>query len=69
MSNWNFRKIGSFDDDAAVNLWARQNCVDPRDVKTRKGSEGRLEAEVRESAYDNSDNQVFGGRDRNSGFN
>lgn len=69
MSNWNFRSVGTFDDEAAVNLWARQNGVDARDVKTRKGSEGRVEAEVRESGYDSSNSPVFGSRDRDSGFN
>jgi len=69
MSNWHFRKLGSFDNDADVNLWARQNRVDPRDIKTRRGSDGKLEAEVRESAFDDSQKPVFGSYDRGSGFN
>ena len=68
MSNWSFRPIGSFENDAAVDHWARENDVDPRDVKTRKGREGRIEAEVRESAYDESKTEIFGGFDRKSGF-
>lgn len=68
MSNWSFRPIGTFENDAAVDQWARMNGVSPRDVKTRKGSEGKIEAEVRESAYDDSSNDVFGGFDRKSGF-
>lgn len=68
MSNWSFRSIGTFENDAAVDQWARMNGVNPRDVKTRKGSEGRIDAEVRESAYDDSSNDVFGGFDRKSGF-
>lgn len=68
MSNWNFRSIGSFENDAAVDHWARMNGVNARDVKTRRGGEGKVEAEVRESAYDASDNNIFGKFDRNSGF-
>ena len=64
MSNWNFRSIGSFDSESEVDLWARRNGVDSRDLKTRKGSDGRISAEVRESAYDESSNDVFGGYDR-----
>ena len=59
MSNWNFRSIGSFDSESEVDLWARRNGVDSRDLKTRKGSDGRISAEVRESAYDESSNDVF----------
>ena len=68
MSNWNFRSIGSFGSESEVNQWARRNGVDVRDLKTRKGSDGRVAAEVRESAYDASSNDVFGGYDRRGGF-
>ena len=68
MSNWNFRSIGSFGSESEVDQWAKRNGVDSRDLKTRKGSDGRVAAEVRESAYDESSNDVFGGYDRKSGF-
>jgi hypothetical protein len=68
MSNWSFRSIGSFTSEADVDHWARENRVSPRDVKTRKGRDGRVDAEVRESAYDDSSSDVFGGFDRKSGF-
>ena len=68
MSNWNFRSIGSFDSEIEVDQWAKRNGVDTRDLKTRKGSDGRVVAEVRESAYDESSNDVFGGYDRKAGF-
>lgn len=68
MSNWSFRQIGSFDSESAVDQWAKQNGVNSSDVKTRKGSDGRISAEVRESAYDDSSNDVFGGYDRKGGF-
>jgi hypothetical protein len=68
MSNWNFRQIGSFNNEADVDQWARENRVNPGDLKTRRGRDGRIEAEVRESAYDDSTNDVFGGFDRKSGF-
>ncbi len=68
MSNWNFRSIGSFKSEGEVDQWAKENGVDTRDVKTRKGRDGRVDAEVRESAYDDSSNDVFGGYDRRSGF-
>ena len=68
MSNWNFRTIGSFRSEADVDEWARLNRVSLNDVKTRKGRDGRIEAEVRESAYDESQNDIFGGFDRKSGF-
>lgn len=68
MSNWSFRPIGSFRSERDVDQWARENGVDSRDVKTRQGRDGRIDAEVRESAYDESSNNVFGGFDRRSGF-
>lgn len=68
MSNWNFRAIGSFGSDAEINQWATKNGVNAADIKTRKGADGKIDAEVRESAYDSSSNQVFGGYDRNGGF-
>ena len=68
MSNWNFRSIGSFDSESEVDQWAKRNGVDTHDLKTRKGSDGRVAAEVRESAYDESSNDVFGGYDRKGGF-
>ena len=68
MSNWSFRPIGSFGSEADVDQWARENRVNPSDLKTRKGRDGRVDAEVRESAYDDSSNDVFGGYDRKSGF-
>ena len=68
MSNWHFRKIGSFNSEAEVDLWARQNRVSLSDLKTRRGRDGTVEAEVRESAYDKSNNHIFGGFDRGSGF-
>ena len=68
MSNWNFRSIGSFDNESEVDQWARRNGVDTSDLKTRKGSDGRVAAEVRESAYDESSSDVFGGYDRKGGF-
>jgi len=68
MSNWTFRQIGSFGSEADVDQWARENRVNPGDIKTRKGTSGRIEAEVRETAYDESANDVFGGFDRRSGF-
>ena len=48
--------------------WAKRNGVDTRDLKTRKGSDGRVAADVRESEYDESSNDVFGGYDRKGGF-
>jgi hypothetical protein len=68
MSNWNFRSIGSFNSEADVDQWARENRVSPGDLKTRRGRDGRIEAEVRESAYDKSSNDVFGGYDRKGGY-
>lgn len=68
MSNWNFRQIGSFNSEADVDQWARENRVRTGDLKTRRGRDGRIEAEVRESAYDVSSNDVFGGYDRKGGF-
>lgn len=68
MSNWSFRSIGSFQSEADVDQWARENRVDPGDLKTRRGRDGRIEAVVRESAYDDSSNDVFGGFDRRSGY-
>ena len=37
MSNWHFKKIGSFNSEAEVDLWARQNRVSLSDLKTRRG--------------------------------
>ena len=68
MSNWSFRSIGSFRSESEVDQWARENRVSPGDFKTRRGRDGRIEAEVRESAYDDSSNDVFGGFDRRSGY-
>lgn len=68
MSNWSFRSIGSFNSESEVDQWARRNGVDNRDLKTRPGRDGRIHAEVRESAYDDSSNDVFGGYDRKGGF-
>jgi hypothetical protein len=68
MSNWSFREIGSFKNEAEVDEWARRNQVNPSDLKTRKVRDGRIDAEVRESAYDESSNDVFGGFDRKSGY-
>jgi hypothetical protein len=68
MSSWSFRSVGSFDSEAEVDLWARENRVSTGDLKTRKGRDGRVELEVRESAYDESTNDIFGGFDRRSGF-
>jgi hypothetical protein len=68
VSNWNFRQIGSFKSEGEVDQWARENRVNPGDIKTRKGRDGRVEAEVRESAYDDSSNDVFGGYDRKGGY-
>jgi hypothetical protein len=68
MSNWNFREIGSFDSDADVDHWARLNRVHPRDLKTSKGANGRITAEVRSSAYDESSDDDFGGFKRGTGF-
>lgn len=68
MNNWTFRPIGSFRSERDVDQWAQENNVDTRDVKTRKSRDGRVEAEVRESAYDESSNQVFGAFDRHSGY-
>jgi hypothetical protein len=47
---------------------ARENLVSLKDLKTCKGRDGRISAEFRESAYDVSSNDVFGGFDRKSGF-
>jgi hypothetical protein len=68
MSNWSFRSVGSFRSEAEVDQWARENRVNPADLKTRKGRNGRIDAEVRESAYDDSSSDVFGGFDRKSGY-
>ena len=68
MSNWSFRSIGSFGSESVVDQWARRNGIDSRDLKIRKGSDGRISAEVRESAYNESSNDVFGGYDRKGGF-
>ena len=68
MSNWSFRSVGSFGSEAEVDRWARENRVNAADLKTRKGRDGGIELEVRESAYDDSTNDIFGGFDRRSGF-
>lgn len=68
MSGYSYRRLGTFDSESAVDLWARENRVDVRDVKTRKKSDGSIEAEVREDAYDASESDVFGGYSRNTGF-
>jgi hypothetical protein len=68
MSNWSFRSIGSFKSERDVDQWARENGVDVRDIKTRRGRDGSVDADVRESAYDGSSNDIFGGYDRKSGF-
>jgi hypothetical protein len=68
MSNWSFRSVGSFSSEAEVDQWARENRVNPADLKTRKGRNGHIDAEVRESAYDDSSSDVFGGFDRKSGY-
>ena len=68
MSNWSFRNLGSFRNQQEVDNWAARNSVDPRDIKTRPGSDGNLDADVRESAYKDSDSHVFGRRDPSSGF-
>jgi hypothetical protein len=68
MSNWSFREIGSFKNEAEADEWARRNRVNPGDLKTRKGRDGRIDAEVRESAYDDSSNDVFRDFDRKNGY-
>jgi hypothetical protein len=70
MSNWNFRSIGLFNSEGAVDQWAKENGVNAADVKTSKGADGKVAAQVRESAYDASAsaNGVFGGYDRKGGF-
>ncbi len=68
MSGYSYRQLGSFENDAAVDEFARRNRIDARDIKTRKTTNGKIEADVREDAYDASQNDVFGGYDRGSGF-
>ena len=68
MSGYSFRSLGSFESAADVDEYARRNRIDVRDIKTRKGVNGKLEADIREDAYDASQNDTFGEYDRNSGF-
>ena len=69
MSGYSFRNLGSFENEAAVDEYARRNRIDVRDIKTRKTVNGKIEADIREEAYDSSQSDVFGGYDRDSGFN
>lgn len=69
MSGYSFRSLGSFESEAAVDEYARKNRIDVRDIKTRKTMNGKIEADIREDAYDASQSDVFGGYDRNTGFN
>jgi hypothetical protein len=41
VSNWNFRSIGSFNSEGAVDHWAKENGVNAADVKTNKGADGK----------------------------
>lgn len=69
MSGYSFRNLGSFENEAAVDEYARKNRIDVRDIKTRRTMNGKIEADIREDAYDSSQSDVFGGYDRSSGFN
>lgn len=68
MSGYSFRNLGSFESEADVDEYARRNRIDVRDIKTRRALNGKIEADVREDAYDSSKSDIFGGFDRNSGF-
>ena len=68
MSGYSYRQLGSFENEGAVDEYARRNRIDVRDIKTRWTMVGRIEADVREDAHDSSQNDVFGGYDRGSGF-
>ena len=68
MSGYNYRTLGNFDSEAEVDDYARKNQIDVRDIKTRRGLGGKIEADVREDAYDSSKSDTFGGYDRKSGF-
>ena len=68
MSGYSYRNIGSFESEAEVDEYARKNRIDVRDIKTRRSIGGKIEADIREDAYDASQSDVFGGYDRNSGF-
>lgn len=68
MSGYSLRNLGSFECEADVDEYARRNRIDARDIKTRKGSNGKIEADIREDDYDASQSDTFGGYDRNSGF-
>ena len=68
MSGYSFRNLGTFGSEVDVDEYARRNRIDVRDIKTRKGANGKLEADIREDAYDASQSDTFGGYDRSSGF-
>lgn len=68
MSGYSFRNLGSFESEFDVDEYARRNRIDVRDIKTRKGLSGKIEADIREDDYDASHSDTFGGYDRNSGF-
>ena len=55
--------------DACVVAGSAGASAGVRDIKTRKTKNGKIEADIREDAYDSSQSDVFGGYDRNSGFN
>lgn len=68
MSGYSYRTLGSFESEAEVDDYARKNQIDVRDIKTRRGLGGTIEAAVREEAYNASKSDIFGGYSRGSGF-
>ena len=61
MSGYSFRNLGSFENEAAVDEYAWKNRIDVRDIKTRKTINGKIEADIREDAYDSSQSDLFSG--------
>ena len=68
MSGYSYRTLGSFESEAEVDDYARKNQIDVRDIKTRRGLGGKIEADIREDVYDASKSDIFGGYSRGSGF-
>lgn len=52
MSGFSWRDIGSFESEADVNDWARRNGIAHGDVSTRSSNDGRVRAQVRNSAVE-----------------
>lgn len=49
--SFNFKDVGSFSSDADAVRWARDNGIDPRDLRTSPdGPDGKVRAAVRDEA-------------------